>query len=1067
VESERWQQVKELYLAASERDESERRLFVVEACGKDDALRSEVESLLACEAESEDFMESPALEFAAKSLAEDLARRADFSALDLSALTKNGSRYRILEKLGTGGMGVVYKAEDTKLNRLVALKFLPSVSPDFSSGNILLPGVQYDREALERAISEARASSALDHPNICTVYEVDQYEGHPFIVMQFLAGCTLKQEIGGKPLSVDRIVDLGIQIADALDAAHAAGIIHRDIKPANIFVTQRGEAKILDFGLAKLIAHEPVGEVSPQVPMKLPSASLPESAHSRTGRFLGTSFYMSPEQILGKSVDARTDLFSFGVVLYEMATGCLPFQGETAAEISGNILAGTPHSPAALNSQLPVELAHLIAKALINDRDLRYQSAAELRDDLRRLKIDSAEHGAYSPRPRKRWPLTFAAVTVFLLTALLVGYFHFRARPSSVLTQQDTLVLADFDNTTGETIFNGTLRQALRVQLEQSPFVNLISDEKLTQTLSYMGRAQDTRVVGSVAREACQRTGGNVLVEGSISTLGTHYVIGLRAVNCQTGETVGDEQVEAESREKVLHALDNGSTRLRTWLGESLTTIRKYDTPVEEATTTSLDALRAYSLGMAVTLPEGETRAIPYLKRAIELDSNFAMAYARLGTAYFNSNQPKLASAALKRAYELRSKTSERERLYIESHYYELVTGQSDKAVEVYRLWQGTYPSDHVPYINMGAIYGGLGMYDLVVENEREALRRDIHDGAIYSNLASAYINLDQFDKAEKILSDATARHETDAIFPGFLYELAFLRDDRGEMERQVTKAVGQQGIQSWLIALKADTEAYHGHLGKARALTQDAIGSAQHDGYEETALSYAMIGALRESESGNSEQAARQVNAILRRGRGQYNVEILGSLAFARMGQNQKALALVNDLNRRFPSDTFLNDYWLPTIRAAVELRSKRPLQAIQYLEQTTGYELGSPQVGTNVALYPIYIRGEAYLSAGRPPQAEAEFQKILNHRGLAASYLLAALAHLGLGRAFAMEAIPVVPLIGAPNAVSEENQAIRRADVLAKARAAYGDFFTIWKDADSDIPLLKQARIEYRRLQ
>ncbi len=1062
MNSERWQQIKELCLAASERQESDRHLFVAEACGRDDELRSEVESLLAYRPKSEGFIESPALEVAAQLLAEDLVQKENLSEIDFNAFNNEGSRYRILEKLDSGGMGVVYKAEDTQLNRLVALKFLSSVSPDFSSGNIVLPGVQYDRTTLDRAIREARASSALDHPNICTVHEVNQYQGHPFIVMQFLAGRTLQHEINGKPLSVGRILDLGIQVADALGAAHAAGIIHRDIKSSNIFVTERGEAKILDFGLAKLASHGPISDMPPPIPAdELPAANVSDFKRGRTLRFLGTTLYMSPEQVLNNEVDARSDLYSLGVVLYEMATGTVPHNGDSAAVVFDSILHLKPVPPSDLNPHIRKELDRIIDKAMEKSLKRRYQSASELRADLTRLKMRSA-----TPIFKQFMPQIALIVILLLVAVLGAAYLLFwRGRPSP-LTGQESLALGDFNNTTGETIFDETLKQALRIQLEQSPFLNVISDQKLRQTLNYMGRPRDTRLLGDVAKEVCLRTEGKAVVEGFIAPLGSRYVIGLRAINCQTGEAIGNEQQEADNRESILGALDSVTARMRTRLGESLASIQKFGTPIKEATTASLDALQAYSLSIDVRFPEGEGREIPLLKRAIGLDPNFAMAYARLGTAYFNSNQPDLATVALTKAYELRDGVSEPEQLYIESHYYDLVTGQSDKAIETYQFWRQTYPRDKATYVNLGALYDNLGQHELALNQELEALHRGIHPGPLYSCLVNTYINLNQFDKAEEVLNLAKTRNEEDATFPGLRYGLAFLRGDQEDMKRQVTAAEGTPEIASWLLALEADTEAYRGHLIKAREFTQRAIEAARHDGDEETAQAYSAIGAVREAEFGNRELARRQAANLLTRSHGQ-QVQVLGTLALARSGEEAKVAAPARDLNQRFPLNTLLNEYWLPIIRAAAQLSRNNPSEALASLEQTKRYDLAAPQVATNVLLYPVYLRGKAYLAAGQFDEARAEFQKILDHRGLAGNYILGAFAHLELGRAYAMEAgIRVVPAVETVRAERPQNQTPARSEALAKARSAYQDFFSIWKNADPEIPLLKQARMEYRRL-
>jgi Flp pilus assembly protein TadD len=614
--------------------------------------------------------------------------------------------------------------------------------------------------------------------------------------------------------------------------------------------------------------------------------------------------------------------------------------------------------------------------------------------------------------------------------------------------------------------FSQTLKQALRTQLEQSPALSVLSDEKARRSLSYMGRPPDAKLIGSVAIDVCLRTGGDAIVAGSITTMGGQYVIGLQAINCQTREFIGSEQAEAQSREKVLRVLGNTATKLRKHLGESLANIQKYDTPVEDASTGSLDALQAYSLALE-TQEMHDRSSVTFFKRAIELDPNFAMAYARLGNEYFTFNQPKLGSAAIGRAYELREHVSEWEKFYIESHYYLEVTGEAEKAAETYRLWEKIYPHNIVPHINLMTTYSNLGHYEKSVSEGETALQLSPNNTFVYINLSFNYMYLNRFNQAADLLNKANERHLDDPFFLIPRYQLAFLQNNHNEMQKQLTLAAGKQGLESWLLAFEADTQAYYGRLANARALTRRAVELAGHDGDKETASSYAMIGALREAEFGNPAMAKKEAIAVLKHGGGQ-QVFVLGALTLARAGDGQRALALTQQLKQEYPKDTLLNEYWLPTIQAAVQLQRNNSSQAIETLETTRRYELAAPQLPTYVLLYPIYLRGLAYLAAGSPELAEAEFQKILDHPGLINNYLLGTLAYLGVGRANAMKAgLPVVHGIRMTNVAHNRGWADEHPDTLAKGRAAYQHFFTQWSDADSGIRLFGEARKEYNELE
>jgi eukaryotic-like serine/threonine-protein kinase len=952
----------------------------------------------------------------------------------LSMVGQTISHYRIIEKLGSGGMGVVYKAEDTTLARFVALKFLPEETA-------------HDGHALERFQREARAASALNHPNICTIHEIGQQDGRPFLVMEFLEGQTLRHQIGGDPIELELLLELGIEIADALDAAHAKGIVHRDIKPANIFVTNRGHAKILDFGVAKLV---PAGGAGAS---EMPTAATGELLTS-PGTSIGTIAYMSPEQARGEELDARTDLFSFGAVLYEMATGRLAFHGNSAAVIHDAILNREPVALARLNPAFPPRLEEIISKALEKSCKLRYQSAAEIRSDLTRLKRDSGpakvsatthsgeirENLSAPGLPGVRWKVIVPA-TIAVVVLAAGSYFYFHRAPK--LTDKDTIVLSDFTNTAGDPVFDGTLRQGLTVQLEQSPFLSLLSERRTQQTLRMMGQPADARLTPEIARELCQRTESAVVLDGSIASLGSQYVLGLKAGNCRTGDALAEEQVTADGKERVLKALGEAAVKLRGRLGESLTTMQKFDTPVEQASTPSLEALQAFSLGWKTRVGKGDdAAAVPLLQRAIRLDPNFAMAYAALGTSYYNLGEARLGAENTKKAYELRERVSEREKFYIESHYHSIVTGDLEKARRAYELWAQTYPRDWVPPDNLGGIYRMLGQYDKRLAENRETFRLDA-SGVSYAYLVYPYLNLNRLDEARAIAEEAQAKKLDSPLLRGALYLLAFLKNDAAGMAQQVAWSAGKPGIEEVLLSYEADTAAYSGRQGKAREFSHRAVASAVRSDEKETAAGYEAAAALREALFDNATEARQRAAAALALSAGR-DVQYGAALAMALAGDTSRAQALADDLARRFPEDTVAQFNYLPTIRAQLALSRSDSSKAIEALQSAAPYELGSPVSGGafSPALYPVYVRGESYLSANLGSEAASEFQKILDQRGVVLNEPIGALAHLGLARAYASEGD------------------------TAKSRAAYQDFLELWKDADANIPILITAKAEYAKL-
>jgi len=966
---------------------------------------------------------------------------------------KRISHYRVLHMLGGGGMGIVYAAEDLKLGRRVALKFLPEELAN-------------DVASMKRFEREARSLSSLNHPNICTIYEVHEHEGRPFIAMELLEGKTLSDFIAHThthsadtkdAFRPEQVLDIAVQVTQGLTAAHQRGILHRDIKPANIHVSHNGQVKILDFGLAKLLTSEGL-ELTISTPEPIEAQDFDLSL-TLPGQAMGTAAYMSPEQVRGENVDFRSDIFSLGTVLYEVATGLQAFSGSSVPEVHRAIIGSFPVPMHMLNPAVPPQLEKIIFKAMEKDRTQRCQSAAAMLAELKALQqsnLSSVPVGTASGTRPLRGKTGLAVILlacVAIVAAGLLGSTYYVRQRKPQITDDDTIVLARFANGTGEAIFDETLDDALRLSLRQSPFLNILSESKVSQALTRMTRPADTPVTPEIARELCRRVGSKAYLAGAIATLNGEYVIGLKAVNCASGETLAQEQVTAENQNRVLQALSEAASKIRERLGESLATVAKFDVPLNQ-TTSSLEALRAYNLGMKIT-ERDQAAGLKHLLTAIQADPDFAMAYLAVGESYTNLNQGSRATEYLTKAFQLRDHADAREKLEIESVYYGAVTGELDKAAQIYQKTIESYPKSAPPYGNLSVFYSIKGQYERAEQLARQVLQiSPAFGGEAYQGLAESQVALQRFDDAHRTLNTALDRKLDIAGVHRDLYVLHFLEGNTQASEEQAAWLEGNSEYENIGLSLQSDTEAYAGRLRQARELTRRAAESATRVDNKEAAAIWLAGAALREALFGNELQARQYTAKGLMMAPTSQQVQVEGALALAMAKNGAHAQALRKDLNNRYPLHTVLQTRWLPTIDAEFALKTNKPAQAIELLQTAAPTELGGDgYITTSSCMYSVYIRGQAYLALRDGRAAAGEFQKILDHNGIVWTCPTGALARLGLARANALE--------------SQTEQGVPADAARSRALTAYQDFLGLWKYADPDIPVLKQAEAEYANLQ
>jgi serine/threonine protein kinase/tetratricopeptide (TPR) repeat protein len=949
--------------------------------------------------------------------------------MTFSAGTRLGP-YEIVSAVGAGGMGEVYRARDIRLDREVAIK-------------VLSPGLTSSDLARERFQREARTVAALHHPHICAIYDVGETtEQQAFIVMEFLQGETLEERLRKGPLDLPIVVETAIALAEALAAAHAAGIVHRDIKPANVFLTAWGP-KLLDFGVAKTAPRVAGANSVTQTDAARPMLTA-------EGAPVGTLAYMSPEQLRGDEVDARTDVFSLGLVLFQMATGRPAFAGDTSAVVAAAILHEKPPTPSTLRPGLTVRFDDIVLKALEKDRTLRYAQAADLRADLERLKRDTdgtatAGVGRTVPAPARRGMPWLAAGVLLAIAAIGGGYLYssYSRRPAP-LTEKETVVLADFANTTGDPVFDGALRQGLAIQLQQSTFLSLTSDTRIQQLLRLIGQPAGAKLTPAVARGICERMGGGAMLEGSIASLGAQYVLGVRATGCRSGEVLGEEQEQVATKEDVLNTLSGIASRLRVRLGESLSTLDEHNRPLPDVSTASIDALKAYSAGLQAQRTQGRAAVIEQFKRAVEIDDGFAMAHARLGTTYSIGGESVLGIQHTTRAFELRERATDDEKFFITAAYHRQVTGNLDQALQAFDLWGQTYPRTFDSYgLASGFVTKGSGRYEGCIERAGKAEAVDPQSPFGYLNAAACYMYLDRLDEAAAALQRAADRNVPGIRLDELHFHLAFLRGDEAAMERAFALAQGNE-FEPELTHLKSLALARSGELERAGSLARRAVDLLEKGRQRERAALFQTAPAVWHALVGNVADARRIATLALERSTGR-DVTYAAAFALALTGELSRSQALLKDLETRFPQDTTVNISYLPALRGLIALKQGKLAEALTGLEPALANEFALPATAFGASfgsLYPAYVRGLTFLAGRKPAEAAGEFQKIISHRGIVLEDPMDAVARLHLARALAA------------------------SGDLPRARASYEDFLTLWKQADTAVPLFKQAQAEAAKL-